>query len=587
MTLQKQTRVGAIGFVAILSLVLIIAVIGVNTIRMGGTLDQSAVRTDALLADILPPPQYIIEPWLEVSLATQHHGADESHISNLERLEKDYESRKAYWREQPLNSDVARELANAQKFADQFWTVVRTQFIPALKRHDQPEVDRLHDIGGALYAQHRSVVDPLVVNLQEESAGLSSKSHTILIVTVAVLGVLSAALIALALGAAKLLQRRIITPLSDAAISMERMTQGNFLTCNSGTDREDEIGSLARGMETFRKAALERSVDRKEQQRVVETLARRLGQLAEGDLEKRIDEPFAETYDSLRQSFNRAIDGLDQSLTGVVAAAQNVKTGSGEIRSASEDLGHRTEQQAASLEETAAAMRQITQMVAHSASQAADVRTSIASAHQDAAKGGEVVQRAVSAMDGIEKSSQEIGSIINLIDGIAFQTNLLALNAGVEAARAGDAGKGFAVVANEVRALAQRSADAAKDIKVLITASSEQVSQGVNLVAETGQMLEAIVTKVSGINGLVEEMAQTTQAQANNLREVDSAVSDMDRMTQQNAAMVEEATACARSLSAEAQQLTSLVSRFALSRPSTKASTRMAAGRDGPAAFAA
>ncbi len=114
-------------------------------------------------------------------------------------------------------------------------------------------------------------------------------------------------------------------------------------------------------------------------------------------------------------------------------------------------------------------------MVAESARNANEISGSIKTAHKDASEGGEVVRQAVSAMDAIEKSSQEIGNIINVIDGIAFQTNLLALNAGVEAARAGEAGKGFAVVANEVRALAQRSADAAKDIKALINTSSEQV----------------------------------------------------------------------------------------------------------------
>src|SRR5690606_15753174 len=129
----------------------------------------------------------------------------------------------------------------------------------------------------------------------------------------------------------------------------------------------------------------------------------------------------------------------------------------------------RTEQQAASLEETAAALDQITATVrttADGAHRASDVTRQ---ARVGAEKSGEVVREAASAMAQIEKSSQQIGQIIGVIDEIAFQTNLLALNAGVEAARAGEAGRGFAVVASEVRALAQRSAEAAKEIKDLIS----------------------------------------------------------------------------------------------------------------------
>ncbi|WP_238941230.1 methyl-accepting chemotaxis protein, partial [Sphingomonas beigongshangi] len=104
--------------------------------------------------------------------------------------------------------------------------------------------------------------------------------------------------------------------------------------------------------------------------------------------------------------------------------------------------------------------------------------TAVEEARVEAEQSGRIVGKAVEAMGGIERASNEISEIISVIDGIAFQTNLLALNAGVEAARAGDAGKGFAVVASEVRALAQRSADAAKDVKTKITASTEQVEAG-------------------------------------------------------------------------------------------------------------
>ena len=186
----------------------------------------------------------------------------------------------------------------------------------------------------------------------------------------------------------------------------------------------------------------------------------------------------------------------------------------------------------------------------------------MAEARADAERGGEIVGKAVEAMGKIEKSSQQIGQIIGVIDEIAFQTNLLALNAGVEAARAGDAGRGFAVVASEVRALAQRSAEAAKEIKALISTSTTQVVEGVELVAETGKALERIEGKVAEITGVVAEIATNAQSQATGLQQIDAAVNAMDQVTQQTAAMVEETTAAARSLAREADELAHMIEQY-------------------------
>ncbi|WP_294194334.1 methyl-accepting chemotaxis protein, partial [uncultured Sphingomonas sp.] len=239
-----------------------------------------------------------------------------------------------------------------------------------------------------------------------------------------------------------------------------------------------------------------------------------------------------------------------------------INSGAADIRQASDDLSQRTEQQAASLEETAAAMDEITSTVRETAAGARRANDAVVDARSEAESSGEVVRRAVDAMGGIERASNEISEIISVIDGIAFQTNLLALNAGVEAARAGDAGKGFAVVASEVRALAQRSADAAKDVKTKILASSEQVEAGVALVSETGKALQRIITRIGEISTLVSTIAASAEHQATGLQQVNTAVSEMDGVTQQNAAMVEEATAAARSLAEEADRLTAEVSRF-------------------------
>jgi methyl-accepting chemotaxis protein len=263
----------------------------------------------------------------------------------------------------------------------------------------------------------------------------------------------------------------------------------------------------------------------------------------------------------------------------VNSAVVAIGNGTGEISSSANDLSKRTEQQAAQLEETAAALNELTEQVHSSAENAKTAANAVQNASTDAEKSGNIVQRAIAAMQGIEKSSGQITNIISVIDEIAFQTNLLALNAGVEAARAGEAGKGFAVVAQEVRELAQRSATAAKEIKALISASEAQVNDGVSLVAQTGETLQAIASQVMQINGLIRMISVSASEQAVGLREMNSTMHHMDQVTQQNAAMVEETTAASMTLSEEAASLRSLVGRFKTSEPVGTQQLRAVAGR--------
>jgi len=376
-------------------------------------------------------------------------------------------------------------------------------------------------------------------------------------------------------------------PLDDMTHAMKALAAGDNSIKVPSLGWTDELGQMASAVQTFKKNAIEqkrletesaesrriteaereafeaeKARDAADRQQAITMLGQGLGRLAHGDLVHRIETPFAESTEKLRSEFNTSVEQLQQTMLTIISNAEAIRSGTGEISVAADDLSRRTEQQAASLEETAAALDQITATVRKTAEGATHARDVVSSAKADADKGGEVVRLAISAMSGIEKSSQQIGQIIGVIDEIAFQTNLLALNAGVEAARAGDAGRGFAVVASEVRALAQRSAEAAKEIKGLISASTTQVDQGVDLVAETGKALERIVMQVAEINHVVSEIAASAHEQATGLKEVNAAVNQMDQVTQQNAAMVEQTTAAAYSLNQETEKLTSLVSRF-------------------------
>jgi methyl-accepting chemotaxis protein len=358
--------------------------------------------------------------------------------------------------------------------------------------------------------------------------------------------------------------KAISDPYVTTVVRMEGLAAGDLTTPIQHTDHRDCVGRLTVAMGTFRDNAQHVADARTAQALIVSALGGGLSRLAKGDLSSHIEEVFPPEYDQLRRDYNAAVDALSEALVAVNRSTTSIRTASSEISAASDDLSHRTEQQAASLEETAASMDEITSTVRDTAQGAARVNAVVGEAKNDAETSGRVVRQAVTAMGGIEKSSQEISEIISVIDGIAFQTNLLALNAGVEAARAGDAGKGFAVVASEVRALAQRSADAAKDVKTKILASSEQVENGVELVGETGKSLERIVARINEISGLVSTIAASAEHQSSGLQQVNTAVGEMDNVTQQNAAMVEESTAAARSLASEADELARHVARFRL-----------------------
>ena len=205
-------------------------------------------------------------------------------------------------------------------------------------------------------------------------------------------------------------------------------------------------------------------------------------QVAKGDLTSTIVTRSQDETGQLMQ----ALDHMNRSLQGIVGnvrqGTEMIASASTQIASGNSDLSIRTEQQAASLQQTSGAVTELTRIVRQNADNASQANSLASEASTIATQGGEVVSRVVDTMGSIDASSRKIVDIIGVIDGIAFQTNILALNAAVEAARAGDHGKGFAVVAQEVRDLAQRSAGAAKEIKGLISDSVEKVDAGSKLV---------------------------------------------------------------------------------------------------------
>ena len=569
--LSHKARSGVRLLIGLVLAIIVLASAVVYGIRAGGPLTQGAALQDELLADVLPPPAFVVEPYLNAALIVHDPDRAGPQLAELKDERAEFEARKQYWKDANLPQQLRPAVNDTIAAADRFWQIMDSRFLPAVSSGNRPAIEEAFSMGlGPIYQVQRGQVRTLVALSRAYSAQTGRTNANLAELALVGLGTLALLLLGLILWSARMAQRLVVKPLVETASALERMAGGDVGFVIEGTERGDEIGQVARAMQVFRAAESARRQASAEQEAVVTALSSGLARLAHKDLEHRLEQAFPPSYEALRQNYNAAVDALANAMRTVRVGTANVQGSIAEIGAAADDLALRNESQASRIAETARAMDSVTAIVQETAKSAQAVSQTITAADREASEGGEVVRRAIAAMAAIEASAQEIGQIITVIDGIAFQTNLLALNAGVEAARAGEAGKGFAVVATEVRALAQRSADAAQSIKALITTSGEQVADGVSLVSESGTKLGGIVRRISEISALIGDIAGSASRQAESLIQVNGAMGEMDRMTQQNAAMVEQSTAATRSLQAEADALMGTVSVFRSRDPAAR-----------------
>ena len=275
-----------------------------------------------------------------------------------------------------------------------------------------------------------------------------------------------------------------------------------------------------------------------------------LARLGEGQFGK-LYSTLSETHESLSRLVSQAR-----------ASADGARNAANELAHGNADLSRRTEAQASTLEETAAAMDELAATIKGNAQGCAMASELAGATTTSARKASEVAKAARRAMDDVEESSKRIEDISGIIEGLAFQTNILALNAAVEAARAGEHGRGFAVVAAEVRTLAQRSSETARDIKALIANASTSVAQGARMANETRAAIIEIREQMEKVNELIGGIAVASRQQAGGVESVGSALSTMQVATQKNAAVVRQAAAAAAALREESARLHALVDTF-------------------------
>ncbi len=330
--------------------------------------------------------------------------------------------------------------------------------------------------------------------------------------------------------------------------------------------RKDELGEVAEAVEQFRLAAVNRAeADAQsavEQQVVTSSLRDSLSALTEGDLTAVIDADFPPAYAELKTNFNEALASLRDLIGSVTESALTIRTGSGEIAQASEDLARRTEANAASLEETSAAVAQMDGRLKATAEAAGRTVERADGTIVTVSNGRATADEAMQAMNRVADSAKGIDSVIEGLDKIAFQTRVLAMNAAVEAGRAGEAGRGFAVVADLVSALAMRAEEEAGRARDQLTATQTDIVAAVGMVEKVDTALADISGDVGEVHKLLGQMATDNHAQSTAITQISVAIGTMDQSTQQNAAMVEQTSAAARNLSGEVAALSEQAAKF-------------------------
>lgn len=303
-----------------------------------------------------------------------------------------------------------------------------------------------------------------------------------------------------------------------------------------------------------------------------------LTQLTSGDLTTRVEGEFSGQLAKLQDIINSSLNNIGSMFTEIKFMSDGSSQNVIQVSRGNMDLNERTQNQAASIEETAASMEEITSTVQNSLSNAKEANQLSQQAKDEADKGALIMDQTRSAMRGIEEASGKISEITTLIDSIAFQTNLLALNAAVEAARAGDHGRGFAVVAGEVRNLAQKSADAAKDIARLVQDTAEQIANGTELTEQSSSMLSQINQRITSVSEMVDAITKSAEEQSLGISQINQAVSSMDQITQQNAALVETVAEDTQSMDKKISRLVELTQVFKIDIPQLSLNTTVSTG---------
>lgn len=506
-------------------------------VRVNGPLYDSLVLGKDLVADVLPPPKFIVESNLEVhEMLADPVSELEEHVRNLEVLRAQFEERHRFWQQQQLPATL-RDLLLRQSTepAREFYEIAFTRLAPAIRAGRREEAQQIAELTDAAYATHRAAIVKAVDEANRYNRSIemlaAAEAREEMSVLLAVSGVMCVLVMLLCMW----IVRGITGPLAQGVRLAQEIAAGDLTGNVVVPDGRDEVSVLLRAM-----ASMQASL-----RALVAGVQSDAAALARA----------AEELDSAAARSARAATAQSDAATGMAASVEQLSVSIDEI-------GHNSH----AARETALASGELSREGGRVITAATDEMQTISDAVNSSAR----------TIAELGTYSNEISAIVSVIEDIANQTNLLALNAAIEAARAGEQGRGFAVVADEVRKLAERTSQSTQQIGKMIEkvqtgarhavlameSGVKRVDSGMETARRAGESMTTIQDSADRVVHVVQDIAAILHEQSASARHIASMVERIATMAEESSSLVVQTASSAQDIAQMATGLDGAIRHF-------------------------